>query len=174
MLRCHARRLLYLESPSESNPFAPTPFYFFLFFFFSFPFSPVAGKFFFFHSNFEFRVTHETFTWPRLRCLRRTTTYVTEIENLLFSVSPSLSVFTLTTVFPVKKKKNKKKGTILRKNDTTRWRLFILLSIINFHNLFLKFRRTPFSIFHYYLKLLLNFLFLSKPIVETKFSCLSP
>lgn len=109
MLRCHARRLLYLESPSESNPFAPTPFYFFLFFFFSFPFSPVAGKFFFFHSNFEFRVTHETFTWPRLRCLRRTTTYVTEIENLLFSVSPSLSVFTLTTVFPVKKKKNKKK-----------------------------------------------------------------
>lgn len=76
-----------------------------------------------------------------------------------------------------KKKKIRKRGRFFeattRRDEDYSYFCPSLIFIISFAP-FLKFRRTSFSIFHYYLKLLLNFLFLSKPIVETKFSCLSP
>ena len=58
MLRCHARRLLlYLESPSESNPFAPTPSYFFPFSLFLFPRSRANSFFSFFFFTRTLRVS---------------------------------------------------------------------------------------------------------------------
>ena len=162
MLRCHARRLLlYLESPSESNPFAPTPSYFFLFLF---SFSPVRGQILFFLFSFsrelcEFRVTHETFTWSRLRCLRRTAIYVTEIENLSFSVSLEASNGFRAPVFSsLKKKKEKEEGERKKRRKRTRCSLTKLQrdkthrSIIGRRPLLILFRKPQIARYTAYLR----------------------